>query len=65
MSKEIRAIVRAFEAEGFDVVTKPGNNHPKVYRDGHLVTTLPSSPSDWRSLKNAQATLRRLSRAAK
>jgi hypothetical protein len=62
MSKEIRDLIKDFEAAGFEVRTTPGNTHPKVYVDGHLKTTLPSSPSDHRSLKNARATLKRLSR---
>jgi predicted RNA binding protein YcfA (HicA-like mRNA interferase family) len=64
MHKEIKNLIKDFEAAGFDVVLTKGNTHPKVLSNGHLVTTLPSSPSDHRSIKNAQATLRRLARNA-
>lgn len=63
MSKDIKNLVKDFEAAGFEVRTDKNNPHPKVLRDGHLVTTLPSTPSDYRGIKNARATLRRLSRA--
>lgn len=57
-AKEVKKLVKALEAQGFEV--KIGKtNHPKVYRDGKLITTLPSTPSDWRSLKNALALLKR------
>lgn len=63
MTKDIRNLIKDFEAAGFDVVFTKGNTHPKVVnKAGHLVTTLPSSPSDHRSLLNARATLKRLSR---
>lgn len=63
MSKDIKNLVKAFEDAGFEVRTGKNNTHPKVYVDGHLATTLPSTPSDYRGIKNAQATLRRLIRA--
>jgi hypothetical protein len=61
MAKEIKTLIKDFEAAGFEVRLTKGNTHPKVYQGGHLVTTLPSSPSDHRSLKNARAALKRLS----
>ena len=54
---EVRALVTAIVAVGGAV--KPCRGHFKVYVDGALVTTLPGTPSDARSLKNAIATLRR------
>lgn len=56
--KEVRDLIRRLRQQGFTVVDK-GVAHPKVYKDGQLLTTLPSTPSDVRSLKNAVGKLRR------
>ena len=56
--KEVRDLIRRLREQGFEVVDK-GVAHPKVYKDGQLLTTLPSTPSDVRSLKNAAGKLRR------
>lgn len=58
MDKELKKIVRALIRQGFDVDrTKKG--HLRVYLDGVWVTTLPGTPSDWRSFKNALAAAKR------
>jgi predicted RNA binding protein YcfA (HicA-like mRNA interferase family) len=59
MSKNVSEIVEQLEAQGFRCrTTRKG--HIMVYApEGHVVTTLPSTPSDTRSLKNAIAVLRR------
>uniref|UniRef100_A0AAU8GPA0 HicA-like toxin n=1 Tax=Mycobacterium phage BobbyK TaxID=3158892 RepID=A0AAU8GPA0_9CAUD len=54
---EVRALVTAVLAVGGEV--KQCRGHFKVYVGGVLTTTLPSTPSDTRSLKNAIAHLRR------
>ena len=56
--KEVRDLIRRLREQGFEVVDK-GVAHPKVYKDDQLLTTLPSTPSDVRSLKNAVGKLRR------
>lgn len=56
--KEIRRLVVAIEAAGGHVV-RAKSGHFKVYLNGHLVTSLPGTPSDWRGLKNTRALLRR------
>lgn len=58
MDKDLRKITKALQAQGFDVeVTKRG--HVVVTRDGDLVATFSGTPSDWRSLRNTLARLRR------
>lgn len=58
MNKEIRKIAKALVAQGFEVkVTKKG--HFSVSIDGKFVTVMPGTPSDWRGMRNAIATLRR------
>ncbi len=58
MDKELRAIVKALEAQGFAVkMTK--RQHIVVTRDGELIATFSGTPSDWRSIRNALAPLRR------
>ena len=58
MNKEVKVIIRALEAQGFEVWI-PKNQHPTVYRDGRRISTLPSTPSDRRSLLNSLAPLKR------
>ncbi len=58
MHKEVRDLIRALRQQGFEVQDQEVA-HPKVYRNGRLITTLPSTPSDVRSLKNTVAKLRK------
>lgn len=58
MNKDLKKLIQVLRAQGFDVaVTKRG--HHTVSKDGRYVTTLPGTPSDWRSLKNAIAKAKR------
>jgi hypothetical protein len=58
MHKDLKKIAKALEAQGFEVEeTKRG--HLMVFRDGRLVATFAGTPSDWRSLKNGLAKLKR------
>lgn len=58
MHKDLRKMVKALEKQGF-TVRQTKNNHYNVTRDGAYIVTLPGTPSDWRSMKNALAALRR------
>lgn len=52
MNKDLKKIVKALEAQGFEVrVTK--KQHVAVYRNGRIVALFAGSPSDWRSMKNS------------
>lgn len=58
MDKDLKNLLKALTDAGFEVrFTK--KNHPAVYRDGRFVTTLASTPSDWRSWRNGLAALKR------
>jgi hypothetical protein len=58
VNKDIKKLMRSLADQGFDVEpTKKG--HLRVYLDGIWVTTLPGTPSDWRSYRNAVAALKR------
>ncbi len=58
MSKDLRMLLRELKRQGFQVKpTKRG--HVRVLRDGQTVGFLAGTPSDWRSHRNAVATLRR------
>lgn len=58
MDKDLRKIVKALEAQGFDTaVNRKG--HIVVSRNGKWVTTLPGTPSDWRSIRNGLAKAKR------
>ncbi|AKF14347.1 hypothetical protein SEA_VINCENZO_85 [Mycobacterium phage Vincenzo] len=57
-SADVKALVDAIRAVGGDV-QHSRNQHLRVYVDGKLVTTMPSTPSDHRALKNTIADLRR------
>jgi biotin operon repressor len=54
MDKDLRKIVKALEAQGFEVETT-SKGHIVVTRDGVLIATA----SDWRSIRNGLAPLRR------
>lgn len=58
MHKDLRKIVKALEDQGFEVtVTKRG--HVTVSRDGELIATFSGTASDWRSIRNGLAPLKR------
>ncbi|WP_036828690.1 hypothetical protein [Phycicoccus jejuensis] len=58
MDKEMRKIAKALEQQGFDVkVTKRG--HISVSKDGRFVVVFAGTPSDWRSMRNALAAMKR------
>lgn len=51
-------LIAALLQQGFDVV-QAKNNHRKVYEGKRLITTLPSTPSDHRSIRNCVSILKR------
>lgn len=58
MDKELRKIVKALEAQGFEVsVTK--RQHVVVARDGRVIATFSGTASDWRSIRNGLSYLKR------
>jgi ribosomal protein L32 len=57
-SKEMRPIHKALEAAGFTITYHQGHYTVRNER-GARVYTLPGSPSDWRTIKNIKAQLRR------
>ena len=58
MDKELRKLLKALEAAGYE--TRPTRNgHHVVYRKGVRITTISGTPSDRRSLLNALAPLKR------
>jgi hypothetical protein len=59
MRKDLRKVVKALEEQGFDV-TVTTKQHYMVWRKGEYVTTLPGTPSDHRSMRNAIAKAKRL-----
>lgn len=58
MKKEIRVLVKDLHQQGF-VVRVSRRGHRLVCLDGQIVAVIPGTPSDWRSLKNCRAALRR------
>lgn len=58
MHKDLKKVIKAMEAQGFDV-TVTTKQHYMVWLSGTYVTTLPGTPSDHRSMKNAIAKARR------
>ncbi len=58
VSPEVRPLVRAAIAQGWEL-DDSGKRHPKLRGpDGHVIT-VPGSLSDWRGVKNLRAQLRR------
>ena len=58
MDKDLRKIVKALRAQGFEVeiTTK---QHVIVSRDGRVIVVFSGTPSDWRSIRNSLARLKR------
>lgn len=58
MNKDVRQLIRELDAQHFEVrPTRKG--HYLVAKGGTVVAGLPGTPSDWRSLRNSLAALRR------
>lgn len=58
MDKDLRKIVKALEAQGF-VVEVTAKQHVIVSRGGKLIATFSGTASDWRSIRNGLAPLKR------
>lgn len=58
MHKELRTIVKALEEQGFET-TVTSKQHVIVTRDGRMIATFSGTASDWRSIRNGLAPLRR------
>lgn len=58
ISNEVKELLKKLEEQGF-IVEKTKKNHYKVFKDKRLVATLPCTPSDWRSLRNCIAVLKK------
>ena len=56
---DLRSIIKALRDQGFTVEQMRSGHYRVRDASGIFVTTLPATPSDWRSLKNAEAVLRR------
>lgn len=59
MDKDMRKLVKALEAEGF-VVSLTSKGRLRVTRNGIVIAILAGNASDWRSLRNGLAPLRRI-----
>lgn len=58
MNKELRDLIKALRAQGFEVeMTK--KNHYLVRKGGHRVATIAGTASDHRSMRNVRSHLRR------
>lgn len=56
--KETEQLLTCIRKAG-GTLRRSGSGHWKVYLDGRMITTIASSPSDGRSLRNVRAVLRR------
>lgn len=54
----VKGLCKAAEQQGF-IVTKSKSGHWKVHRGRRLVCSIPSSPSDYHSLRNSVSNLRK------
>lgn len=59
MDKDLKKLLEAAEAQGYEVRWHPKTGHPLVYREGRKITTFAGSPSDYRSFLNSLAPLKR------
>lgn len=58
VNKDMRQLVKKLEKQGFEVAMSK-NGHYVVRRNGARVATMPGTPSDWRSMANTIAVLKR------
>lgn len=58
MNKDLRKIVEALRSQGFEV-EETAKQHLVVSKDGRRVATLSGTASDWRSIRNGLARLKR------
>jgi len=59
MHKDVRQLVRRLRKQDFNV-EHTENGHLRVSAAGGPYIVIPSTPSDWRSMKNATVRLRRI-----
>ena len=57
-NKDVDQLVKAATKQGF-TVQRSRKGHPMFYKDGKLAATCSGTPSDFRSLRNTIADLRR------
>lgn len=56
--KDIKKLLHELSKQGFDIqITK--SSHYKIRKNGRFVATIPVSPSDWRSMNNAEKYLKK------
>lgn len=58
MKKDTRALIKALQAQGFEVRTTRRGHH-LVTKAGLVVASIAGTPSDYRSIRNSLAALRR------
>ena len=59
MDKDLRKLIKALEADGYQIVIAK-SGHIKVYDEaGRMVAVLSGTPSDWRSRRNELRELKR------
>ncbi|MFF9785658.1 hypothetical protein [Streptomyces nigrescens] len=56
--KDLKQLRKKLEEQGFEVVPTK-KNHYLVYKGKDFVTALPSTPSEYRGMKNSLADLKR------
>lgn len=58
IGNQTKDLLKTLEEQGCEIVhTK--KNHYKIFFNGQWITTLPGTPSDWRSLRNCIAPIKR------
>lgn len=57
-NKEVRQLLRKAKKQGWDV-SKRKSNHLLLESPDGATVMVPCSPSDWRSMKNCEAELKR------
>lgn len=58
-NKDVTKLITQLSRQEGITVRRTRKNHYRVYRDGLLIAGIPGTPSDWRSLRNTKAQLRR------
>lgn len=58
-SKAVRQLIRELEKQGWTVELTKGNHYKATPPGSKLGVYFPSTPSDWRSLKNVLSELRK------
>lgn len=62
MNKDMKAVLKAAEARGWTVTQRTGSGHLRLVKPGCRPVFAPSTPGEYRGIKNLESQIRRAER---